>query len=158
MSTKDFFSKSPWEGIAGPGIQLTVEDGETSGRFGVAQAIVQLFPVHMQFVTNLIAGEKEIGGGVPEFHKQLFPSDTLHYLSDELVEFATPANLAGIGTDTSWLKPAADPVYGMMYLGGVTQPNRDVFLVELFIHLPPSLSKLRTIILSSTERAAAKLQ
>lgn len=154
ISTIAFFSETKWKGLTGPGIQLTVEYGGTSGRFGVAETIVQLFPRHMQFVTDLVATEKQVGGYVPDYHKKPFPSDTLFYKSNELVEFTTPARAIGIGTDESWLKPAADPISGMMYLGGITKRGEDVFLVQLFVRLSPSQGALLPVIITEAEPKA----
>jgi hypothetical protein len=151
ISTRDFFGKTKWKGLTGPGLQLTVEYGGTSGRFGVADTIVQLFPRHMQFVSDLIASQKQIGGDVPGYHKKSFPADTLHYKSNELVEFTTPAKTIGVGTDQSWLKPTSDPVSGMMYLGGITTPDEDVCLVQLFVRLSPSQDALRHTIVAQVE-------
>ncbi len=121
MSARDFFAKSPWKGISGPGIQLSIEEGGTSGRFGVAQAVVDVFPHHMQFVTNLIAGEKQIGGAPLDFKSQRGSSDIVQYKSNEVAEFSTPPNATGLGT-SSWLHPNDDPIHGFMHRRRNQQP------------------------------------
>jgi hypothetical protein len=42
-----------WKGFAGPVIQISVEDGGTSGRFDVARMIAHVFPAHRSFVRKV---------------------------------------------------------------------------------------------------------
>ena len=45
-----------WTGFAGPLIEISHSDGDTFGRYAVAEIIARMFPAYKQFVTSLIEG------------------------------------------------------------------------------------------------------
>ena len=54
LNSADLFSNS-WKGVSSYGIQLSESNGDTSGRFEVAQIIARVFPAHLAFVRRVIA-------------------------------------------------------------------------------------------------------
>src|ERR1700759_4516052 len=100
-------------GFSGDAIQLTVSLGETSGRFEAAKFIARLFPQDRVFVDKVIAEKFE-----PASHFVFgpYPTDRLTRKSEAMVEYETPANMKGLGTD-SRLVPNASPISGMIFLG-----------------------------------------
>jgi hypothetical protein len=86
--------KDGWTGFAGPAVQLSVESGGTSGRFGVARMMARVFPNRHEFVERVIAEGIEPAS---DFPSGSYPKDKLTYRGKELVEFATPAETEGWG-------------------------------------------------------------
>ena len=135
-----------WAGAAGDAIQVTVASGDTSGRFQVAQAIMRLFPAHQAFAQNVVQEGVEPASNFPAGP---YPSDRMTTRSGELVEFATPANTVGFGTDVNTntrLKPGADPAQGAVALVGGT-PD----LLFAVVRLSPDLQALSGPIISQFE-------
>src|SRR5215470_5435588 len=104
----DLFSTS-WGGFAGPAVQISREDGGTSGRFGVAKTIARVFPARKAFVERVIAEGIEPATAFP-FGP--YPADTLKYRSENIVEFLTPAQKNGLGT-ASRLQKGDSPISGV---------------------------------------------
>jgi hypothetical protein len=98
--------------IEGFGIYATTMNGDTSGRFAVAQIVARVFPVERAFVDRIMAE-----GFLPaqEFPAGPFPTDRLAYRSDRIVEFQTPAMAHGLGTLFRFA-PDADPIRGITIL------------------------------------------
>jgi len=135
-----------WAGAAGDAIQVTVASGDTSGRFQVAQAIMRLFPAHQAFAQNVVQEGVEPASNFPAGP---YPSDRMTTRSGELVEFATPANTVGFGTDVNTntrLKPGADPAQGAVALVGGT-PD----LLFAVVRLSPDLQALSGPIIGQFE-------
>jgi len=141
ISSAQLFSTT-WKGFSGPAIELSVNSGSTSGRFQVAQIIARVFPAHMNFAQNVIAEGIEPKS---DFPVGPFPGDKLNYLSQEVVEYQTPPNVAGLGTQSRLLK-GADPIAGVAILAG---PDTD--LVQLSARLPPALAGLEQTIAHQVE-------
>jgi hypothetical protein len=140
----DLFSDS-WNGFAGPAIELASEYGGTSGRFGVARTIARVFPAHRAFVPKVIEEGIEPAS---EFPFGPYPKDKLTYRSQEIVEYQTPANTEGLGTN-SMLRKNAIPISGVAILVGQT-PD----LLHLSERLSPELADLAPIIVRQVERDA----
>jgi hypothetical protein len=128
----------------GPIIVFAESDGGTSGRFHVAGVIARVFPAHRAFVNGLIKNDP--GQGYPSGP---FPKDRLTYKSKERVEFFTPAQTDGLGTDLG-LQKNADPIKGVAILSGPT-PN----LLMLFVRLPPGQDMVTSAIIRQVELEAA---
>jgi hypothetical protein len=126
-----------------PVIQMTESIGDTSGRFTVARVIARVFPSEKDFVQRVVAE-----GLVPvdDFPLGPFPRDKLTYRSDRLVEYETPPNAYGLGTE-SRLQPDDQPIRGTEVLLG-PEPS----LASLAVRLPPNLADLVPIIISQVER------
>jgi hypothetical protein len=141
ISSAQLFSVT-WKGLPGPAIELSVSSGGTSGRFQVAQIIARVFPAHMSFAQNVIAEGVEPKS---DFPVGPFKTDKLNYLSNAAVEYQTPPNVAGLGTQ-SRLLPGADPIAGVAILTGA-----DTDLVQLSARLPPALAGLEAAIIHQVE-------
>jgi hypothetical protein len=140
----DLFSTS-WNGFAGPVIQISSMDGDTSGRFAVAKTIARVFPAHKAFVQAVIAEGIEPASSFP-FGP--YAGDTLKYPTKDIVEFLTPAHTDGLGT-ASWLRKNDSPISGAAILFG-KEPN----LLQLSVRLPQQASDLTQFIIQQTEREA----
>lgn len=141
----DLFSTT-WKGIAGPAIQISSSIGDTSGRFEVAQIIARVFPGYKEFVRNVIEEGIEPASSFP-FGP--YPKDKLTYRSPKIVEYETPADTDGLGTN-SRLQKSADPIRGTAILVGQV-PD----LVLLSVRLPPQQRNLTRIIMQQVEYDAA---
>jgi len=98
-----------WKGFTGTAVQISVADGGTSGRFEVAKVIARVFPAHKTFAENVIAEGIEPAA---DFPFGPYPSDKLTYRGKNIVEFETPANAQGLGTD-SRLQMNESPIDGV---------------------------------------------
>jgi hypothetical protein len=102
-----------WKGPPGDAIQISSSYGGTSGRFEVAEVIARVFPMHADFVKNVIAEGIETAS---DFPTGPYPADKLAYKSNEAVEFETPANSDGLGTILMWKN--GEPIRGVAILVG----------------------------------------
>jgi hypothetical protein len=133
-------------GFPGPAIEIATIYGDTSGRFMVARAIARVFPARKAYVESVIRGGEEPAS---EFPFGPYPKDKLTYRSNAMVEYQTPANSDGLGTDYSQLKKNGDPISGVAILVG-REPN----LVVTSIRLPSELTALTPAIIQQAERDA----
>ena len=138
-----------WTGFMGPAIQLTLSDGGTSGRFEVARVIARVFPAHRAFADQ-VATERAADASTILFGR--WPTDELTWKSGEIVEYETPANTAGLGTD-SRLKEGSEPIDGVAILTGP-----EIGLLHLSARLPEDLRDLTPAIIEQVEREAPPLQ
>jgi hypothetical protein len=141
MDGKEVLS-SRWKGFSGQVIQVSASFGGTSGRFGVAGAIARVFPDRKQFVDDVISEGIEPASSFPSGP---YPTDKLTYLSKNIVEFETPANSKGLGTD-SMLLVNSSPVKGVAILFG-EEPN----LVKAAVRLSPENPSLVHAIIRQLE-------
>ena len=148
IDPKAVFSDA-WPGFAGPAIQLSGIDGGTSGRFGVAHIIARVFPAHRTFVRRIM---NEGIDPSSSFHFGPYPQDQLTYKTKEIVEYETPANAEGLGTN-SRLKRNDSPIRGVAILLG---PSSEPSLSLLSARLPPNLSSLTATIIQQVELDAAE--
>ncbi|MGC2253442.1 MAG: hypothetical protein WA563_02805 [Candidatus Acidiferrales bacterium] len=142
------FSDS-WTGFRGPAIEIDYVYGDTSGRFGVAKVSARVFPNRRAFVENLIKEQSKVGiESANSFPFGLYPKDKLIYRSSDMVEYETPANTEGLGTQWA-LKKNSDPIRGVAIIVGDT-PD----LVQLSTRLPASFADLTNVIIQQVERDA----
>jgi hypothetical protein len=146
INATTLFSDS-WKGFTGPAIQISVEEGDTSGRFEVARIIARVFPSHRAFVHRVTAEGIEPARNFP-FGP--YPKDKLVYKSKGFVEYETPLQTDGLGTQ-SRLQKNADPIRGVAVLIG--QEPSLLFLAAL---LSPEMAKLTSAIIQQTEYDAAQ--
>jgi len=139
-----------WKGFTGPIVQFTLEYGGTSGRFGVAKTIARVFPTHSEFVSKVISDQEQVSP--ISFPRGPYPNDKLIYKGDDSVEFETPAQSKGLGTD-SFLLPSSDPIRGVKILVGA-EPD----LMSLSARLPASETDLTSVIIQQTELYAASVK
>jgi len=137
-----------WNGFSGSAIEISRTYGDTSGRFMVAEIIARVFPAHRDFVQKVIAE-----GIMPvKFSFGPYPTDKLTYKNKEMVEYITPANTDGLGTNSELKKDGA-PISGVAILAG-EGPN----LIHLATRLPPNMLDLTPAIIQQVERDAPRLQ
>jgi hypothetical protein len=113
---------SDWKGFSGPIIQVSISSGGTSGRFQVAQIIMRVFPAFKAFAQNVIAEGIEPASSFPSGP---YPTDKLTYRGKNIVEFETPTNTKGLGTN-SQVQIGTTPIDGVAI---ISLPNTD--LVQL---------------------------
>jgi hypothetical protein len=131
----------PLPNIGGPAVTINSWDGGGPGRFHVAIIAAQLFSlVGSEFIAH-VRQEHLIPDS--SFGVTRYAEDDVKYLSDRLVEFSTPANHPGIGSD-DMLEVSAAPIRGLMILN---LENEVDTLTELRIRLPPNLNSLAEAIL-----------
>jgi hypothetical protein len=148
IKNSDLFSANG-KGFTGDVIQVSVSLGETSGRFTVARTAARIFPAYQSWVQTVLA--EGIDSENP-FTFAPYPQDKLHRVSPSVVEFETPANTQGLGTDSRLLSNS-DPIHGVALLFG-TEPN----LLQVCARLPPNESDLLQPILSQIELDVAQSQ
>jgi hypothetical protein len=139
---------SSWKGFAGPVVQISLEYGGTSGRFAVAKTIARAFPARKGFVEGVIAEGIEPASSFPYGP---YPADSLKYRGENVVEFSTPAQAEGLGTD-SRLQKNDTPISGAALLVG-EEPD----LLRVWVRLPSENNDLSQLIIQQTEREAARL-
>jgi len=145
-----------WSGFAGPAIQISDDFGGTSGRFEVAAVIARVFPAHRQFAEKIIKEQAELGD-TNSYPFGPYPADKVVYKNDEIVEYETPGNTDGLGTD-SRLRKNGDPISGVAILVGETprSVSETPDLIHLSIRLPAEMSSLTSAIIEQVERDAAR--
>jgi len=132
-------------GFAGPIIEILHRFGNTSGRSDVAAIIARVFPAYKNFASQVM--EEGLGG---PFKFGPYPKDALTYRNNRMVEYKTPAQSDGLGTQSS-LKKDGSPIAGVAMLVGQT-PD----LLLLSVRLPPELSGLTPVIIRQFERDAER--
>jgi hypothetical protein len=137
-----------WKGFAGPAVQISLVNGDTSGRFTVGRIIARVFPTRKPFVEGVIAERIEPATSFPYGP---YPADRLNYRSGEIVEFWTPPGSEGLGT-ASRLQKNDSPIRGVAILIGEA-PD----LVQLSVRLPSEMSDLTQAIIQHAEREATRL-
>ena len=145
IDSKTVFSDD-WKGFLGPAVQISVSDGGTSGRFEVAQVVARVFPAYKGFAQNVIAEGIE---PARDFPFGPYPSDKLTYRAKNIVEFETPANAHGLGTD-SLLEMNAGPIDGVAVISGA-----DTNLTHLSARVPATDSDLIPYMIKRAESEAA---
>ena len=129
-------------GFAGPIIEISHTFGNTSGRFDVARIIARVFPAYKSSAYKFLEGF-DLATSSLAFGP--YPQDALTYKSNRVVEYKTPAQTDGLGTQ-SWLKRNGRPIEGVAMLVGQT-PD----LLRLSVRLPPELNGLRGVIVHQVE-------
>jgi hypothetical protein len=136
-----------WGGFTGPVIQLSREDGDSSARYSVAKTIARVFPAHRAFVDAVIAEGSEPASSFP---LGPYATDRLIYKGNEIVEYETPADAEGFGTD-SHLKRNTNPISGVAILMG-----EDLDLLHLSVRLDSAQAVLSSAIIQQVERDVAR--
>jgi hypothetical protein len=136
-----FFAEK-FPGLTGPAIQISNMDGGTSGRFSVAETVARVFPAHRQFAQKVL-DEHSILTALPSGP---YPTDMLTRRNDNFVEYLTPPNTDGLGTDTRLVK-------GDLPISGVEiyqpeEPN----VISVAVRLAPGQQELIAPIISDVER------
>jgi hypothetical protein len=128
-------------------IAVSYNWGGTSGRFEVARIVARVFPVYKAFVTGVRTKFDEPAGA---YTFGPYPEDTLTYKSNRVVEYTTPPQTEGLGTQ-SRLSRNGSPIAGVAMLIG-DAPD----LLLLAVRLPGNLRGLTPAIVHQVERDAAR--
>jgi len=144
IDSKALFSPD-WKGFAGQVIEVSIAEGGTSGRFEVAKVIARVFPAYKQFAQNVIAEGIEPAS---DFPFGPYAKDMVTYRGTNTVEFETPANTKGLGTD-SRLLPNASPIDGVAIITGT-----DTDLVQLSARVSAKDRDLIPLIVKQVESEA----
>jgi hypothetical protein len=147
IDTQQIFSTGPG-GLGGPAIQVSYSYGGTSGRFTVAEIIARVFPSYRAFATGVM---REFDQPRASYVFGPYPTDTLTYRSKAVVEYRTPPQTEGLGTQSRI--PKNGPIYGVAIVIGNT-PD----LLLLSVRLPPGLTGLTSGVVAQVERDAARLR
>jgi hypothetical protein len=141
FDTSDIFSRS-WNGARRPAIVLNGNNGGGSGMSSVAPVIARVFPAYKWYA---LSHERE-------FDQKLvfgpYPGDILSYKGDSVVEFTTPPQANGLGTQFS-LKKNSSPIHGVAIID-----HTSFDLVVLSVRLPSNLARLASAIIRQLERDA----
>jgi hypothetical protein len=139
-------SSLDWKGFTGQVVAVSDLDGGTSGRFEVAKIIARVFPAYKAFAQSVIAEGLEPAS---DFPFGPYPSDKLTYRAKNIVEFETPANAQGLGTD-SRLQMNASPIDGVAIVSGA-----DTNVTLLSARVPANDSDLIPAMVAQVEKEAA---
>jgi len=134
-------------GFTGPMIEISHTFGPNSRRFDVARIIARVFPAYKSSAYKLLEG---FDSATNSLAFGPYPQDALTYNSNRVVEYKTPAQTEGLGTQ-SWLKMNGRPIEGVAMLVGQT-PD----LLVLAVRLPPGLNGLTSVIIHQFERDAER--
>jgi hypothetical protein len=116
----------------------------------VAEIIARVFPAYKQYVTGVM---QDFDQPPDSFHFGPYPADTLHYKSERVVEYRTPARSEGLGT-YSWLEKNETAIHGVaMLIGPTSTPD----LLLLAVRLPLDRQGLTPAIVAQFERDGARL-
>jgi hypothetical protein len=140
-------SPEPIDGASdqdGPVVSISYSYGEGSGLFIVAEIILRAFPAWRSFADEVYKGFDQTPPAGP------YPKDRLKYQSKSMVEYETPAQSEGLGTQ-SFVKKGDRPINGVAILVGQAPDS-----VLLSVRLPANLAKLTPEIVRQVERANAK--
>jgi hypothetical protein len=131
----------PLPTITGPAVMIQTSAGGGTGRFHVGIVAAQLFPlVGAEFIAR-VRQEQVIADS--SFDVEPYADDRLQYLSDRLVQFTTPANRTGLGTDGQF-EQSDLPVRGLILLNLEDQLNT---LTEVRVRLAPALNPVALAVL-----------
>ncbi len=89
----------PAPSFSAPVVQLSTVLADTSGRFEAARLSAMLFPDATKKFVKGVEDEEAMLGEKRERHRK-YRTDTLKYLSPHAVQFTTPANTRGLGTES----------------------------------------------------------
>jgi len=140
-----------------PGVVVSYDAGNTSGRTEVAEVIARVFPAHIGYTEAVL---HEIYLDEHDFPRGPYPKDVLTYKGTSMVEFETASGEEGLGTRRG-LRSNSSPISGVAILLGLRPPKKDVSILDmpdlllLSIRLPASLRNLIPIIIRQVEQEAA---
>lgn len=142
-------SMAGWEGLEGAVIEVNYMNGDTSGRYDIAQIIARVFPAYRAFAVRAMDGID-----LP-FPTGPYPKDTLRYKGKTMVEYRTPARTDGLGNFESWIGKNELPIVGaaMLVFDPPPKPGGEPHdAVRLSVRMPPGLMRLTSAIVTCFER------
>jgi hypothetical protein len=127
--------------ILGTAVMIQTTEGKSSGRFHVAIVAAELFPVVGRDFIKSVRQEHLISDS--SFDAEHYPDDQLQYLSDRFVQYTTPPNRSGLGTE-GILDMSDLPVRGLTILN---PQNEVISLTEVRVRLPNELAPVAEMVL-----------
>lgn len=137
--------------ITGPAVMIQLSEGAASGRFHVAITASRLFSVVGSELIARVKQERLISDS--SFDTKPYPDDQLRYLSDRFVQYTTPANRTGLGTE-GMFEMSNLPVTGLTILNVETEANS---LTEVRVRVPAGLNSVAEAI-AQLETVCLQLQ
>jgi hypothetical protein len=131
--------------IHGPAVQVSMNNGGTSGRFEVARLIARYFPDRHAFLESVIAEEIE---PAKDFPRGPFKDDQFVSRRRDFVEVVTPPGRKGLGTE-SRLDPSDRPIHAAASILGGTDDDWVGYVFA--VRLPKDQEDLAPAILTWTE-------
>jgi len=119
--------------VSGPAIAIETSDAAGPGRFHVAIVAAQVFALIGEDFITRIRQEHLIPDA--SFEAEPDADDQIQNISDRLVEFTTPPNRSGLGTNDMF-EPSDWPVRGLIILNLPSELNS---LTEVRVRLPPGM-------------------
>jgi hypothetical protein len=124
----------PLPAVTGPAVMFQSSDIGATGRFHVAIVAAQLFPLIAEEFITRVRQEHLISDS--SFNVQSYPNDQISYLTDQLVEYTTPGNHTGLGTE-GLLETSNLAVRGLTMLNLEAEVDA---LTEVRVRLPAALN------------------
>jgi hypothetical protein len=126
---------------AGPAVYAAIWIGGTSGRMAVGELRARTLP----------RGLSEPSEPIDEVRP--FPGDVLMRGTPRIVEYTTPANTEGLGTEHAGLEPSALPVHGVVRFEG---PESELNARLLAVRLPAELDEAIPVIVAHAASGASE--
>lgn len=126
----------------GSAIEMTEVFGGTSGRFSVAILASRIFSVAAANLIEKVKAEEMVPNS--KFESGPHKYDALRYLNNLTVEFTTPAEKEGLGTE-GFLSPSKNAIRGVVVLDQSDPEWPNVSIVS--VRLPTELIRLEAEIL-----------
>jgi hypothetical protein len=130
--------------VSGPAVEVEHKSGGTSGRFEVAAVSARFFPDVMRDFIGQVRDEKLIKDSF--FDVQPYPDDLLYPVTENMIEFLTPASRSGFGTEG--LAKSDLPINGVV---AIADPRGEPSLLILRIRLPTGQDRLNTSLVTLNE-------
>jgi hypothetical protein len=130
--------------LSGPGVEVEQKSGGTSGRFAVAEVSARFFPDLMRDFIRQVRDEKLTKDSA--FDVRPYPDDVLYPISENMIEFLTPAGRSGFGTEG--LAKSDLPISGVV---AIADPHGEPSLLVLRIRLPARQDRLNEILVTLAE-------
>ena len=135
--------------LHGDAVEFVFLDGGTSGRFGVARCASRLFPkIAASFVQRVKSEGIEPAS---TFELGPYTGDSIRYSDGLSLEFSTPAQEAGIGTEGN-LAPSQNVIRGFVVLDSTGDWGLSILRVRVGVqttHLAEAIIKVNRQCLSS---------
>ena len=130
--------------LSGPGVEVEQKSGGTSGRFEVAEVLARFFPDLMRDFIRQVRDEKLVKDSA--FDVRPYPDDVLHPITENMIEFLTPAGRSGFGTEG--LARSNLPINGVV---AIADPHGEPSLLVLRIRLPTRQDRLNATLVTLDE-------
>ena len=130
--------------LAGPAVEMGLSSGGTSGRFQVAEVSARFFPDLMREFIRQVREEKLVQDSA--FEVQPYPEDVLYPISEKMIEFRTPGERTGFGTEG--MAKSALAINGVV---AIADPRGEPALLVLRVRLAGQQHALNAALVSLEE-------